>query len=382
MFAASFASFARTGPGLITRRAALTSSSTWRGFSCLIPQGGIIGGGGSSVTNNVATASANWILKSAAVANKSSSSSSILRPVRNMARLRATPSRGGGADARVIDVAAFETGAASSSRSSSSTARTAASLAAALGIAGLGYFGATAGTDVMQQAGTVVSDVVWPQYVRERVHDTFFALGTGLTLTAGATVALWNLGAARVMMSNPIAASIGGLVFTMGAMFYTQSVPAQDRFQKFLGMAAFNTGIAFSLTPLMVLGGPLLMQAAAITGGVVGSLSFIAANSPSEKFLWMAGPLSMGLGVVIVANLGAAFFPAARAAPMLYKVSMYGGTALFSAFVLYDTSKIVTNAKMKQEYDAVNESFGLYLDAINLFTRIAMMLAGNNNRKR
>lgn len=54
---------------------------------------------------------------------------------------------------------------------------------------------------------------------------------------------------------------------------------------------------------------------------------------------------------------------------------------LFSGFVLYDTSKLVTNAKHKQNFDPVNEQFGIYLDIINIFTRIAFMLAGNNRKK-
>jgi len=55
--------------------------------------------------------------------------------------------------------------------------------------------------------------------------------------------------------------------------------------------------------------------------------------------------------------------------------------ALFSAFVLYDTSKLITNAKLKKQWDPVNEQFSIYLDIINIFTRIAFMLAGNNRKK-
>jgi FtsH-binding integral membrane protein len=46
---------------------------------------------------------------------------------------------------------------------------------------------------------------------------------------------------------------------------------------------------------------------------------------------------------------------------------MYGGVALFSLFVLYDTQKLIHCAKTKATFDPINESLGLYLDAINLF---------------
>ena len=50
--------------------------------------------------------------------------------------------------------------------------------------------------------------------------------------------------------------------------------------------------------------GPVISRAAAYTACVVGGLSATAACAPSDKFLYMAGPLSLGLGVVVVASLG------------------------------------------------------------------------------
>ena len=50
--------------------------------------------------------------------------------------------------------------------------------------------------------------------------------------------------------------------------------------------------------------GPLVARAAMYTAGVVGGLSLTAACAPSEKYLNMSGPLTLGLGVVFVASLG------------------------------------------------------------------------------
>ncbi len=49
------------------------------------------------------------------------------------------------------------------------------------------------------------------------------------------------------------------------------------------------------------------MRAAWYTAGVVGGLSIIAATAPSDKFLNMAGPLSVGLGLVFAASVGMSF---------------------------------------------------------------------------
>jgi len=58
-------------------------------------------------------------------------------------------------------------------------------------------------------------------------------------------------------------------------------------------------GHSFPLLP-----GPLVGRAALYTAGVVGGLTLTAACAPSEKYLHMSGPLSLGLGVVLVASIG------------------------------------------------------------------------------
>ena len=54
----------------------------------------------------------------------------------------------------------------------------------------------------------------------------------------------------------------------------------------------------------MLLGGPLVLRAAAVTGGVVGALSLTAACAPDGKFLTWGGPLAIGLGGICMACLG------------------------------------------------------------------------------
>ena len=54
--------------------------------------------------------------------------------------------------------------------------------------------------------------------------------------------------------------------------------------------------------------GPLVARAALYTAGVVGGLTLTAACAPSEKYLHMSGPLSLGLGVVVVASLGQSLY--------------------------------------------------------------------------
>nr|CAG4651246.1 EOG090X0BGA [Simocephalus serrulatus]SVE94440.1 EOG090X0BGA [Simocephalus serrulatus] len=70
----------------------------------------------------------------------------------------------------------------------------------------------------------------------------------------------------------------------------------------------------------------------------------------------------------------------------LYSVALYGGLVLFSAFLLYDTQRIVHSAEAHspyagRPYDPVNASISIYLDTINIFVRIATILAGGNRKR-
>ncbi|EDQ88800.1 uncharacterized protein MONBRDRAFT_25880 [Monosiga brevicollis MX1] len=249
------------------------------------------------------------------------------------------------------------------------------------GVVGLGVVGAALASGTTA-AGTVHDNSVWQPAVRQRISSTFTAFGAGVVFTGVATVALFRGGAHMLMMGRPILSLFVGVGSMFATSMLVHSLPAENTVAKYGALALFNTAVAFSLCPLMLLGGPLLLRAAAVTGGIVGSLSIVAANSPSDQFLWMAGPLAMGLGAVVVSSLGAAFLPSMRFAPMLHKVSLYGGLVVFSGFVLYDTSLIIENAKRKLKFDPVGESMRVYMDAINIFVRIAQIMAMNNNNRR
>ena len=99
----------------------------------------------------------------------------------------------------------------------------------------------------------------------------------------------------------------------------------------------------------------------------------------------------MGLGVVLCASIGSAFLPPTTALGVgMYSVAIYGGLILFGAFLLYDTQKIIYNAKRHPSpsdpgappFDPINASIGIYLDTMNIFIRIADLLAGGGANKR
>merc|ERR1712107_710888 len=143
------------------------------------------------------------------------------------------------------------------------------------------------------------------------------------------------------------------------------------------------------IAPICLLGGPIPTRAAWYTAGMVGGLSTVAVCAPSDKFLYMGGPLAMGLGVVFCASIASNFLPPTPALGAgMYSIAVYGGLVLFGAFLLYDTQKVIHKAEHHPAhygappFDPVNASIGIYMDTVNIFIRIAMMLANGVNRRK
>lgn len=111
---------------------------------------------------------------------------------------------------------------------------------------------------------------------------------------------------------------------------------------------------------MAMLGGQILIRAAWYTAGVVGGLSTVAVCAPSDKFLYMGGPLAIGLGVVFASSMAGMFLPPTTALGAgIYSIALYGGLVLFGGFLLYDTQRIVHRAENHpmyavQPYDPVN----------------------------
>ncbi|KAJ3393448.1 hypothetical protein HDU84_001938 [Entophlyctis sp. JEL0112] len=227
-------------------------------------------------------------------------------------------------------------------------------------------------------------------YVREYLNETFRYVGGALVLTAASAFLLHrNYALQSMMMRHPIAMSVGGLVVTVGAMFGTLNTHPSNTTQKHILFATFAVAKGAMLSPLFFLNPAVLARAGLYTAAIVGSLSYIAATSKSDRFLYMGGPLFAGLCIVALSSLSTIFLHATSAAlPFLHSLSLYGGLAVFGGFVLYDTQKVIKHGQLASQgaarRDPVNESIGLYLDFINIFVRLVQILSmsGSGNRRK
>jgi len=214
--------------------------------------------------------------------------------------------------------------------------------------------------------------------VRNRIASTYGALTVGLGMTAATAVMAYRGGLAmRMMQMNPWMLMGITLFGTIGCMMGTQMTDKRNPL-KYVWWTGFNACVGLSLVPVGMFGGAIVSQAAMITGVIVGSLSAVAAASPGDTFLSMGPMLGCGLGVIIAASLGQVFFPAST---LLMNVSLYGGLGLFGLYTCYDTQKIMYHAQMDNDFDPINRQIGIYMDTINIFIRVAQILAMSNRRK-
>jgi growth hormone-inducible transmembrane protein len=264
---------------------------------------------------------------------------------------------------------------------------------AAVGIGALCFYGlrASRGDSALDrfQAG------MWSQTVKERIHSTYAYFGGSLAFTAASAVTAFRSPTImRLFAQGGWMAAIGSMVAVMGLGMATMSTPYPENGLglKHLLWVLHSSAIGIFVAPVCIIGGPLVMRAALYTAGIVGGMSALAMCAPSEQFLYMGAPLGIGLGVVLVSSLGSMFLsPATALGAGLYSISLYGGLLLFSGFLVYDTQKIIHRAENHPDprmgyavrsFDPINNSIGIYMDTINIFIRIASMLAGGGNRKR
>ncbi|OJT15948.1 Growth hormone-inducible transmembrane protein [Trametes pubescens] len=219
------------------------------------------------------------------------------------------------------------------------------------------------------------------------LHQSFQYTGGGLAITAIVARTLFKNGFAfRLMSANPWVVLGVSLVGSIGTMMGAMYTPPENTVMKHAFWLGFNACQAATLSPLFFFSPAILSRAALYTCGVVGSLSYIGATAKNDTYLYMGGPLLAGVTVVALSSLAPMALPLGmRGLAITEAISLYGGLAVFSGFVLYDTQKILRNARLaeagKIANDPLKESIALQLDMINIFIRMVQILAQQQSRK-
>jgi len=258
-----------------------------------------------------------------------------------------------------------------------------------LGLGALCYYG----LGMSKESSALDKAVMWPKYVRQRIRDTYLYFGASLGLTAVSAYQIaQNPTLMRLASRSSIASMFVSMALLYGSSILCRSIEYQPGFGAKQMTWILHTALVGGLiAPLTLLGGPLMVRAAMYTAGIAGGISTVAVCAPSEKFLNWGGPLAAGFGVVFLASIGGMFLPPTGAAGMtLYSISMYGGLALFGMLLLYNTQKTIKKAETHplsynsqyRQFDPINASMGMYMDVVNIFMRIAIMMAGGGGKRR
>jgi len=223
----------------------------------------------------------------------------------------------------------------------------------------------------------------YPTMMRERMFSVYgnFAASIGVS-AASAVAAFRSQSLMRFAARSPLLAMGGAALASIGSLIGLHMVDEQESPMASRALwATFAAANGATLAPLGLIAGPAVTHAAVATGGLVGGLATVASTAPSDSFLWMAGPLTIGLGVVFASSLGALFFPASGA---LYNMSLYGGLSVFGGFMLYDVQSIQQRARVmpKNQFQPIKESTRLYLNTINIFVRMVQIMQGGGGRRK
>lgn len=254
-----------------------------------------------------------------------------------------------------------------------------------LGIGGLGYVSYQAGKGRDERLRTMLySNARVPESVSlQRTKDTLTYFASGLCLTSFMTLAIIRSERMMSFMLTTYSRPWLYLMLTIPTFLFTiygmhKAPTPENRVFKHACWGAFNGVMSFTIAPLVYSAGLALAgEALLITGGAVGGLGYISYISKNDAFLGLNGVLAAGSGVMMACAL-ASFFTQSAA---INNIWLYGGLALFLAYVLYDVNQIKIKAERQAQFDPMGESIHIYLDTVNIFIRVLDILNGKRNKK-
>jgi len=151
----------------------------------------------------------------------------------------------------------------------------------------------------------------------------------------------------------------------------------------------FSAVVGASLAPLinlaMVVDPTIIVTAALLTAVVFATFSAIATLSPNRSLLYIGGTLSSVLGWLAIASLINIFVRS----PLLLRAEVFIGLFVFCGFVAFDTQLLLARATDKVSSgvrltidDAVHAAVHLFMDLVNLFVRILIILLQNSKKEK
>ena len=221
-----------------------------------------------------------------------------------------------------------------------------------------------------QTGGTLVQD-------QNRVlRNTYWLLALSLLPTIAGAFAGTMFNLAGVFMAYPIAAPLLMFGLMIGSLFVVTAL--RNSVWGVVALFGFTFIAGLALTPILTHaagfsnGGQLVALAGGMTAAIFFAMAAIATVTKKD-FSFIGKFLFVGVILLLVAMLANLFF----AIPALSLTLSAIAVLLFSAYILYDVSRIVNGG----ETNYVMATMSLFLNIYNIFISLLnLLLAFSGNR--
>ncbi|KAJ3232402.1 hypothetical protein HDU81_002993 [Chytriomyces hyalinus] len=256
-------------------------------------------------------------------------------------------------------------------------------LAVALAVFGMGAFSIDA---LFNRAPSRIHDspdtLYSSPHLKQYLLETFEYVASALALTT-ATAFLVTKNLSKILPNLPnnkrnfkftyifhplfLLTSLTAVYLTTNA---TLKTPIENTNKKhaFLAASAFAKGLLISST--LIFAPALFTRGLVYMAGIVGCVSWVAATSRSDHYIYTGAPLLCGLSVSMLTVAMPVIAPAGAVLTWYQAGMLYAGVTVFGGALLWDVRKVLRNAQKvadgKMERDVINEAVRVYLDIVNL----------------
>ena len=162
------------------------------------------------------------------------------------------------------------------------------------------------------------------------------------------------------------------LAFSLGALFLTLTIDPRSTVLKHGAWLLLMLFFGITAWPLYkrTKAANTFQSTLATTFSLVAFLTAIAFYNPNLISLRMGPILVLSLVAGILLSVFSRLLASKKTFTMIDYYLSYGLIMIFSLFILYDTKKLQINAKKCVIPNYINESLGIFIDILNLFSNI------------
>lgn len=196
-------------------------------------------------------------------------------------------------------------------------------------------------------------------------------------------VAMLVAAAGSYIYMNYIQLGLLSVLGSLGFMFALHMTPhSAENFKKRMSyLSGFALLSGMSLGPLLDMA--IRIEPSIIPTAFLGTcmvficFSLASLFSTDRKFIYLGGFLMSGLSMMLMLGLLNIFM----GSRLIYQLNLYGGLVIMCGFVLYDTQLIVEKRR-RGDTDFIWHSVDLFIDFINIFRRLLIILAQKEDNKK